>query len=328
LPPASPTPRASPAWTPSSASGRRPAASSFYLTRLPRRLLVIRNPAAGRGRAVREWDAVTRRLRAANVSFQETTTGAPLEAIAIARREAPRFDGIVAAGGDGTVHEVANGLLESRSGAALGVIPLGSGDDFHKLLGEGDPVARLAGHATRQMDAGCIDAERGRRYFVNGMDIGFGAHAARNLRRVPAALTGFAAYLGALALTLLRYPQLALRLQLDDGPMLPVKTAMTAAMNGTTFGGSFQVCPAANPADGLLDTLVVDAIGRAAILALVPRILRGSHAGHPRLRMAQVRRIAIESEAPLLVEADGEIAFEDARQLRVQVLPGALRVFG
>ena len=196
-----------------------------------------------------EWIAVVRRLRAANVSFQEMATGAPLEATDIARKEAANFEGIVAAGGDGTVHEVANGLLEAGCGTALGVIPLGSGDDFNKLLGPGDPVARLAQGATRTMDAGCIDTESGRRYFVNGMDIGFGAHAARNVRRVPRALTGIAAYLGALALTLVRYPTLALRMQLDDGPMLPVRTAMTAVMNGTTFGGSFKVCPAAHPAE-------------------------------------------------------------------------------
>lgn len=267
-------------------------------------------------------------MREASISFQETVTSAPLEALEIARHEAPRFDAVVAAGGDGTVHEVANGLLEAASGTALGVLPLGSGDDFNKLLQAGDPIARLARGATRQLDAGCIDSESGRRYFVNGMDLGFGAHGARNVRRVPAVLTGFGAYLGALALTLLRYPRLRLRLQLDDAPPQAIQTAMTAVMNGTTFGGRFKVCPAADPADGLLDVLVVDPIGRVAILALVPRILRGSHAGHRSLRLLQAKRVAIESEAPLLVEADGEIAFENARRLRIQLLPGALRVMG
>jgi len=90
-----------------------------------------------------------------------------------------------------------------------------------------------------------------------------------------------------------RYPRLEVRLQLDDGP---------------------------------LDLLIARGCSRLDILALVPKIMRGSHAGDARLRMARARRVVIESEDPLLVEADGEIVCEDARRLEIQVLPGALRV--
>jgi len=97
-------------------------------------------------------------------------------------------------------------------------------------------------------------------------------------------------------------------------------------MNGRCFGGSFHVCPDARADDGLLDLLLVEAIGRASILALVPKIMRGTHAGDRRLRLARARRVVIESQEPLLVEADGEIVFEDARRLEIEVLPGMLRV--
>ena len=165
------------------------------------------------------------------------------------------------------------------------------------------------------------------RYFANGMDIGFGAHGARNVALVPRFLTGFGAYLGALALTMVRYPQLRVRLQLDDAPAFDFTTAMTAVMNGTTFGGSFRVCPEARPDDGLLDLLLVEALGRLEILQLVPKILRSTHGGEARLRFARAKRVTIESEVPLLVEADGEIAFLDARRLNIDLLPAALRVF-
>ena len=161
---------------------------------------------------------------------------------------------------------------------------------------------------------------------ANGMDIGFGAHGARNVQRVPAFLTGFGAYLGALALTLVRYPLLDVTLRLDDGPPERLATAMAAVMNGNTFGGSFRVTPQALPDDGLLDVLVVEGIGRVSILNLVPKVLRGQHGADPRLRLLRARRVTIESAAPLLVEADGEIAFEDARRLAVELLPGALQV--
>lgn len=289
------------------------------------RLLVVRNPAAGRGRALREWGEVARRLAEAGVDYDEVATTRPREALDIAQERSAGYDGVVAVGGDGTVHEVVNGLMRAGGKAALGVIPLGSGDDFAKLL-PGDAVARLATADSTRFDVGRIVAGAEARYFANGMDIGFGAHGAANVRRVPRLLTGFGAYLGALFLTMLRYPLLRVRAQLDDAPPFDLTTAMTAAMNGTTFGGSFRVCPEARPDDGLLDLLLVDAVGRLEILRLVPKILRGAHAGDPRLRMARARRLRIESEEPLLVEADGEIAFDAARRLEIEILPGALRV--
>lgn len=232
---------------------------------------------------------------------------------------------MVAAGGDGTVHEVVNGLMRAGAQSALGVIPLGSGDDFAKLL-PGDLVARLLSGDERRFDVGRIDSGAGTRYFANGMDVGFGAHGADNLRRVPGALKGLGAYLGALVLTLLDYPVLRLRVQLDDAPAFDLDTVMAAAMNGTTFGGSFRVCPEARPDDGLLDLLLVDAVGRVGILDIVAKILRGTHAADPRLRLARARRLRIESPSPLIVEADGEIAFREAKQLDIAVLPRALRL--
>jgi diacylglycerol kinase family enzyme len=232
---------------------------------------------------------------------------------------------VVAVGGDGTVHEVVNGLMRDGARAALGVIPLGSGDDFAKLL-PGDAVGRLLAGNERRFDVGRIDSGAGIRYFANGMDVGFGAHGADNVLRVPGFLTGLGAYLGALVLTLVRYPTLRLDVQVDDAPAFQLDSVMTAAMNGTTFGGSFRVCPGARPDDGLLDLLLVDAVGRLAILQIVLKIIRGRHGGDPRLRLRQATRLRIASAAPFLVEADGEIAFRAARRLEVALLPRALRV--
>ncbi|MFY9314729.1 MAG: diacylglycerol kinase family protein [Burkholderiales bacterium] len=288
-------------------------------------VLVIVNPAAGRGRARRRWPRVARDLTRAGIAFDAAVTTAPGEATAIAERGAAMHDVVVAAGGDGTVHEVVNGLMRAGGGAAFGLIPLGSGDDFEKLL-TNNPIQRLLNGKTRQFDVGRIVAGNQTRYFANGMDIGFGAHGAANVARVPGFLTGFGAYLGALFLTMARYPLLRVRVQLDDASPFELVTAMTAVMNGTTFGGRFRVCPDARPEDGLLDLLLVDAVGRLEILQLVPKILKGSHAGDPRLRMVRAKRVHIESPAPLLVEADGEIAFDGIRILQIDLLPAALRV--
>lgn len=310
-----------------------------------KRVLVIVNPAAGRGRAQRLWPAAARALRAAGVDFEVATTRAAHEAIALAERGARDCAAVIAAGGDGTVHEVANGLLRAAEGggaAALGVLPLGSGDDFAKLIppqaavgGRAQDwaaaVAKIARGEVRRFDAGeieaeCADGATRRCYFANGMDVGFGAQGAANAAAMPVWLKGRAAYFGALAKTLLDYPRLRLTLRCDDAPPLACEATIVAVMNGRCFGSSFWVCPEARPDDGLLDVMLADALGRLAILALVPRVMRGSHVTHPRVRMLRVRRIAFESELPVAVEADGELPFPAARRVAVRVLPGALRV--
>jgi len=125
-----------------------------------------------------------------------------------------------------------------------------------------------------------------------------------------------------------RYPTLSVRLQLDDNAPTQQTTAMTAVMNGRALGGSFLACPDARADDGVLDVMVAEGVGRLEILGLVPKFMRGTHVRDPRIRLARARRVTIESETPLLVEADGEIAFEDARRLEIEVLPGALTVLG
>lgn len=259
------------------------------------------------------------------MSYDEAETAAPGDACAIAERNARGYDALIAVGGDGTVHEVVNGLMRAGAPAALGVLPCGSGDDFAAMLPPGDAVARLAAGRVRRFDVGRIQAH-GISYFANGMDIGFGARGARNVRAVPRLLTGFGAYLGALALTLAHYPIARVRLSLDDTPPLEVLTAMTAVMNGRSFGGGFRVCPDARADDGSLDLLVAEALGRAEILALVPKILRGMHVGDPRLRLARARRVLIESDEPLEFEADGELPVAPARRIAIELLPGALAV--
>ncbi|MFZ1908042.1 MAG: hypothetical protein WAU52_03065, partial [Burkholderiales bacterium] len=172
------------------------------------------------------------------------------------------------------------------------------------------------------------DGEGGERYFANGMDVGFGAHVARNIAQVPRWLTGVGAYLAAIAQTMLRYPTLEMRLQLDDGAPFAHRSTIAAVMNGRCFGGSFWACPEACADDGLLDVMLADVVSRAQILRLVPKLMRGTHVSEPVLRMLRARRLVIESNEPLLIEADGELPPMRSRRLEIEVVPRALRVMG
>ena len=287
------------------------------------------------------WPQLVHALGAAGIAFDLAETRAPLEAMRLAEGAAGRYAAVIAAGGDGTVHEAVNGLMRVPAAVrpAFGVLPLGSGDDYAKMLPPRSPggprphwraaLDAIARGRTRAHDVGLIrDGEGDERYFANGMDVGFGAHVARNIAGVPRWLTGLGAYLAAIVQTMLRYPTLELRLQFDDAPPFTQRSTIAAIMNGRCFGGSFWACPEACADDGLLDVLLADVVSRAQILRLVPKLMRGTHCGEPVLRMLRARRLVIESEEPLVIEADGELPPLRSRRLEIEVVPRALRVMG
>jgi len=117
-----------------------------------------------------------------------------------------------------------------------------------------------------------------------------------------------------------------MRLQFDDQAPFAHRSTITAIMNGRCFGGSFWACPEACADDGLLDVLLADVVSRTQILRLVPKLMRGRHVGEPVLRMLRARRVLIESDAPLVVEADGELPPLHTQRIEIGIVPGALRV--
>ncbi len=310
-------------------------------------ILVIYNPVAGRGRVKKHWPEVQQGLIDAGIEFDVTATSAPLEAVKLAEKAATKYSTVIAVGGDGTVHEVVNGLLHASSGGetiALGVVPLGNGDDFAKMIPPQTAIGgevfdwqvaieKIAKGQTKMFDVGRMSVDRLRseqdnksHYFMNGMDIGFGAQAALNFTKVPSFLTGMAAYLAAILRTLIDYPIPKIRIQIDDQKAFEQSTTMTAITNGRCFGSGFWVCPEAQVDDGLLDVMVTQSVGRLKILRLIPKIMKGTHINEPILSHYRARRIVIKSEKSLVVEADGEIPYPQTRHLEVQILDKKLRV--
>lgn len=310
-------------------------------------ILVIYNPIAGRGRAKKHWPEVQQALIDAGIEFDVTATSAPLEAVTLAQKAATNYSTVIAVGGDGTVHEVVNGLLRASSEGetiALGVIPLGNGDDFAKMI---PPQTTIGGKVfdwhvaiekitqgqTKLFDVGRMSGDQLRseqgnqpQYFMNGMDIGFGAQAALNFTKVPSFLTGMAAYLAAIMKTLIDYHIPKVSIQIDDQPAFEQSTTMTAITNGRCFGSGFWVCPNAQVDDGLLDVMVTQSVGRLKILSLIPKIMKGTHINEPILKNYRARRIVIKSEQSLVVEADGEIPYTQTQHLEVQILDKKLRM--
>jgi YegS/Rv2252/BmrU family lipid kinase len=310
-------------------------------------ILVIINPIAGRGRVKKHWQDVRQGLIEAGIEFDLAETSAPLEAISIAQQAATKYKTVIAVGGDGTIHEVVNGLLRASKELetiALGVIPLGNGDDFAKMIPPQtaiggkvfdwrEAINKISKAQTMLFDVGRMSNTQLNlannnlpHYFMNGMDIGFGAQAALNFIKVPKFLSGMAAYLAAIMKTLVDYQIPEVTIQIDDQAPFKQSTTMTAITNGRCFGSGFWVCPNAEIDDGLLDVMVADGIGRLRIMGLIPKITKGTHLNEPILSNHQASRVLIDSEKPFVVEADGEIPYSQTRHLEIQILKRRLRV--
>ena len=289
------------------------------------RVALLANPAAGRGAGRRLASGAAERLRQAGVQCELQFTNAAGELRSLVS-DALRngADCVAIAGGDGSVNEAVNGYVEvARDDQSFAVIPLGTGNDFAKMLGLGGDwrlaCERIVRGETRRVDAGRCNGH----VFANGIGAGFDAQVAVEASRIRW-LRGNAVYGVALARTLLlSYATPNARI-IHDGGVIETRVTMLAVANGTTYGGAFRIAPDADISDGRLDLMVANRLSRAGIIGFVPHVLRGTHVGRKGVTMARTLRCLVETREPLAVHADGEIIDRAARRLEVEVLPGAL----
>lgn len=296
---------------------------------------VIVNPAAGGGRAARARASIEAALRRRGAPFRIDETRGGGDARRLSRRATETgATRIIAVGGDGTAHEVANGILDVTSaaageGPALGIVPAGSGNDFARLLGvgRGDPLKVLDPGEPRRFDVGRVEWDGGSEFFINGSGTGIDVEVVRQIERLPR-MPGFIGYMIGVLRALARYRPAPLRVVLD-GREIRQSVMIAAIMNGPRQAGGFHVCPGASPDDGRLDLCLIEAMGLVRSLQVLPRVLRGTHADAPEVRLEQASRIQIEVEndGPLYLQLDGELRYlENARGCTIETRPGALLV--
>ncbi|MHB1168176.1 MAG: diacylglycerol/lipid kinase family protein [Longimicrobiales bacterium] len=301
-----------------------------------RRIQVILNPTARSGAAAAMREEIARELGARGVAWTRVDTDRPGHAVEIARRAA--LDGarvVVAVGGDGTAHEVANGLLRARAEreheTALGIIPCGTGNDFaHIVAGirsrDAAYDALLHGH-TRRVDAGFVQWDGGDEYFVNAMGTGMDVEVVRQLRKT-SRLPGALIYLSAVLRTLRSFRPAPLRLASHD-TVVDSRAYVVAICNGSRIAGGLRVCPDSLPDDGALDACFVQDLAWHQIPATLAGVVRGTHVHRPRVRMvrAPAFTLGVPAGTQLFFQVDGELRDAGgAHELRVSAVPGALRV--
>jgi YegS/Rv2252/BmrU family lipid kinase len=295
---------------------------------------IILNPVAGRGHGARVEPKLRHFLEEEGLDFDLVHTSGRWHAAELAEQAvADGYQLIVAAGGDGTAHEVVNGLLtasDGREAGTLGVIPIGSGSDFAHAAGvPADPreaCGRLARGETRVVDVGRISLDdQPPRYFDNTVGIGFDGVVTVEAQKVKR-LRGVALYLPVVLKTVfLSFKAPRVTIEYDDKE-LALSALMVCIANGPREGGSFLVAPHAEPDDGLLDLCIASEVGRLGMLGLIPHFMQGSHVDREPITMARARRVAVSSPDDLVVHADGEVLCTGGRRLDCEILPRRLRV--
>ena len=278
----------------------------------PHAVLIV-NPTAGRGHAgkqVREIETRLRQYGLTDIVWRHTTARG--HACTLAREAA--LSGVplvVAVGGDGTLHEVVNGLLGTQ--ATLGLIPFGTGNDFARALGlhgDLDTACRAVAQGdTRRIDVGTVMGHGmdGPRHFLVICGTGYVAQTARTVNAGIRFLSGAAAYVWGAIVTLRAFRPFQLTLTLNDG--LPqVSSAMFVSLcNTETTGGGMKIAPGASPDDGLLDICLVRAVPKATLLYQLTQVFAGRHVGHPAVSMLRASRVSLDADPPQPLLIDGEV---------------------
>ena len=287
-------------------------------------LFLIVNLIAGHGRCKALFPKVKAELDRRGIEYELHHTNEPLEATDVAKWGIEAgFHRIVAMGGDGTVNEVANGMLGED--AVLAVIPAGTGNDFIRMLGiPADPFEALdvlTNGRERTMDLGQVAEDR---CFVNGVGIGIDAQVARDVLQMKR-LQGAAAYISAAVKEVFRFKAFPVTIESADW-QLETTCLSVGLSNGKFAGGGFKLAPEADIIDGMIDISAIEDYSKLQRLVRLPQVRAGKHLRWRKVHYRQLAEATIASPSKLIAHVDGEPYRLPSEPFGVRVLPDALRV--
>lgn len=302
---------------------------------MARKVKIILNPIADMGNA---WKVASdlRPIIAEHGNADWSGTVYPTHAAELARQAGESgYDMVIAMGGDGTVHEVVNGLMQvpENKRPVLGVVPVGSGNDFAHAIGVPDRSDHALVHALQgqasAIDLGLMTDENGRKeYFDNTLGIGFDAVVTIRSHRLPV-LRGFLMYLTAVIQTIiLNHDAAHMQIQ-TDGDRWEQTNLLVTLCNGPREGGGFMIAPEARLDDGLLHYAMIKKVSRAMMFRLVPEVMNGTHGRFKQVSMGSCKTLSLSADRPLYIHADGEIYTSfgsNLRKVSFEIVPAALKV--
>lgn len=282
---------------------------------------LIVNPVAGSGKTQKLYDLLKPDLDLEDIDTHFTQ--GPGHATQLAREVANRDDiTVISLGGDGTHHEVINGLLPEGK-AVFAVLPAGTGNDFVRTLSYPKAPRDMLGVALRGQESWIDIGQVNDQYFLTVSGVGFDAEVAGWVNQHDKSGNGTLIFIRAILRHLIRYQSADMTVHVEDVGRSE-RTFMLAAGNCPYYAGGMRICPDARIDDGLFDVVWVRHLPRLAVLPLLARVFRGTHIHHPMVRTFQTSQLSLEGPKHLLVHADGEIVGH--LPVTMRIVPHAIRV--
>jgi diacylglycerol kinase (ATP) len=295
------------------------------------RFFAIVNPAAGGGRSAKLAGPAIARLREKGLRVDVFASTAPGHATELASEAFDQgYRRFIAVGGDGTAHELLNGVFthaKANARISLGFLPLGTGNSFLRDFSDNaaeSALQALLENRTRPVDLLRLTHSTGQIYAFNLLSVGFTADVAALTNRYFKPL-GPVGYLLGVFVRVAQLRRRAFALRCDDDKDWDERRCLFLSFNNSKYtGGTMLIAPQSDPTDGLIEFVRWGPIGRFGLLRMLPRLYDGTHIQHSLASRRSVRRVEFKLPAPIDVMIDGEIATLDCRSL--DVIPGALDV--
>ena len=297
------------------------------------RTVFLVNPASANGSTGRRWPELARQAALAGLEGDVLFSERAGDLRRLAREAA---DGgaslLVVVGGDGSVNEVANGLVDMTQPPPLAIVPRGTGWDFVRTFDIPRDATRAAqvalGTAERVIDLGLVTyrawaGHEARAVFANVASAGMSGAIAARANETTKALGGKTSYLWATLRVFAGWSPAAVRLTVDEERRESRMVDVVVA-NGRFFGGGMKICPDAEPDDGFFDVLTIGDVTKRDLIVTMPKIYRGTHLPHPKGELLRGRVVTIETDEPVPIQLDGEQP--GTTPCRFDVLPHALRL--
>lgn len=285
----------------------------------------IVNPHAGRGKGLDVWQQAEDILKLQNITYEVLFTTDKGEAVQLASEAAQQdqVTAVVAVGGDGTVHEVANGLYGTE--IPLGYLPAGTGNDFAReweiSFDPAKAIERILLHQVKTTDILIAD----KRVMLCYLSTGFDGYVSR---RVDASWwkkwLGKASYFVGALISLPRFQPYTLRLALDGKDYTFEDVWLVTLSNGKSFGGGMIISPHADPTDGQIDVCVIRNLSKAGFLQVFPKVYAGKHVGHKAVTFLQGKTAKVEASPAMWAFADGEEVGPES--IEIELKPSGLLI--
>jgi YegS/Rv2252/BmrU family lipid kinase len=296
---------------------------------------VIVNPAAGAGKTGKLWPRIMNSFQKQGLRFEHTLTEAPGHAIELAKAAAKKgYDMLISVGGDGTIHEIVNGLYASGNikDNLLGIVSTGTGSDYIRTTGTPrnfeDACRRLLEPEKRTVDLGMVEYRKNggteQRLFVNFAGMGIDSEIVRRMTQQYKKLGSLPSYLMGMLTSLVAYHNRKISISIDG--KTEERRILTVIINNGKFGGGGMLTsPAADLEDGLLDVMIAGDLNKPEFLWSLPRLYKGTHVTHPKVTIKRAKEIEVKSLGEkLYLQADGELLGEAPARFRI--LPAALNI--